>query len=66
MRGNGEIAHVGIQKLAGPVAQLVIIVHLTAAFQRRDVYVGCIIPSVTPLMSTEGVKPLVLKRLERT
>lgn len=33
MRGNGEIAHAGTQKLAGPVAQLVIIVHLMAAFQ---------------------------------
>lgn len=33
MRGNGEIAHAGIQRLAGSVAQLVIIVHLTAAFQ---------------------------------
>lgn len=33
MRGNGEIAHAGIKKLAGPVAQLVIVVHLTAASQ---------------------------------
>lgn len=33
MRGNGEIAHAGLKKLAGPVAQLVIIVHLTAASQ---------------------------------
>lgn len=39
MRGNGEIAHAGTQKLGGPVAQLVIIVHLTAVFQlyHRDV-----------------------------
>lgn len=33
MRGNGEIAHAGIQKLPGTVAQLVIIVHFTVAFQ---------------------------------
>lgn len=45
MQGNGEIAHAGI--LA--VAQLVIVVHLTAAFQpyNRGLYVQCIIPSVT-------------------
>lgn len=29
----GEIARAGIQKLPGPVAQLVIVVHLTAASQ---------------------------------
>lgn len=45
MQGNGEIAHAGI--LA--VAQLVIVVHLTVAFQpyNREIYVQCIIPSVT-------------------
>ncbi len=30
MRGNGEIAHAGVQKLAEFVAQLVITVHFTA------------------------------------
>lgn len=48
MQGNGEIAHAGI--LA--VAQLVIVVHLTVAFQpyNREIYVQCIIPSVALLM----------------
>lgn len=58
MRGNGEIAHAGIQKLPGTVAQLVIIVHFTVAFQpyRWDtVYVQCFILGITNGNRRKGV-----------